>query len=173
MCAQPCIRFGLDVSRSELSTPGTAKMAISVKLSRCFQAKRICVNPVAELAMSSVLPALELSRANTYPPAGISAKHLGMLTLVSALWVEVTCHRVCRRPTTSASFGHRRRRQVARSPRKASPSRTPSGLPGRGRNAEAFCFTSEFVGLFWAISGTRNEPLPRNSLNINRYFPPP
>ena len=115
MCAQPCIRFGLDVSRSELSTPGTAKMAISVKLSRCFQAKRICVNPVAELAMSSVLPALELSRANTYPPAGISAKHLGMLTLVSALWVEVTCHRVCRRPTTSASFGHRRRRQVARS----------------------------------------------------------
>jgi putative transposase len=24
-----------------------------------------------------------------------------------------------------------------------------------------------------AISGTRNEPSPRNSLNINRYFQPP
>ena len=26
---------------------------------------------------------------------------------------------------------------------------------------------------FLAISGTRNEPSPRNSLNINRYFSPP
>ena len=28
-------------------------------------------------------------------------------------------------------------------------------------------------GTFAAISGTRNEPSPRNSLNINRYFSPP
>ena len=30
-----------------------------------------------------------------------------------------------------------------------------------------------FGGKVWAISGTRNEPSSRNSLNINRYFSPP